>query len=262
MDLRYPIYLTRLLSSLIVGILIVLLIENEIAAYKILTKIFFSQEIVILNNISKFLESFIETKAMTLFSLPIYFFIGELFAGFGEYFIFDPLFNNVRSTNQFSLLEYSDLQFGDFRNLIDVLIYIVLLIAGSLWVVHCSYKSFPFILLISFFVSIILVRQVFSSQHSIRRSHPIPFKKFNKFINRKERIFALSEMYFNMHRILGGCAMTLWLLFLFWILSSLNAKSRWAYNIGFGCINLGLMIFCIIQAKNQRNFANKLIYFS
>ena len=156
-----------------------LLIESEFVAYRILAKIFLSQEIVILNNIGKFLESFIEVKAMTLFSLPIYLFIGELFAGLGEYFIFDPLFNNVRSTNQFSLLEYSNIQFDDFRNLINVLIYIVLLIAGSLCAIHCFYRSFPFILLVSFFVSIILFRQIFSSQHSIKRSHPIPFKKFN-----------------------------------------------------------------------------------
>lgn len=265
MDLRYPIYLTRLLSSLIVGILIVLLIKYEFITYVIFSTIFDFQENILIKDWVKIFSNFTtNTKVISLYALPIYFFLGELFAGLGEIFILDPMFNNARASNTFSLLEFSKVVF----NKLSLFIFVTFIppIALTLLCVMLLYFSyinhyFIFVLLI-FFISLFYFKFIISKRKYFYLVQAISFRKFNKFINRRERNFALSEMYFNMHRIIAGCAVTFWLLFLFWTLVLFKSRCGLLYDIFFSLFNLLLTVFCIFQARNQREFANKLIFYS
>ena len=238
MDLKYPIYLTRLLSSLFVGLLIIAFIKWEFSLYNALSLEFDFQKNLVAKHLINLLGKIKPTVSILFYLLPISFLIGELFSGVAENFILDPLYSNIRSSKEsFNLLEFSDITF------------------------YRLYQKWWLILFLCFVpIAFKYIQELL--QDNIKLKAPISFKKFNKFIEERERNFSLSEMYFNMHRILGGCALLFWLLFLLWLFSILNAKCGRLYDIGYAFTNLGLMIFCMVHAIKQRKFANKLIYFS
>ncbi len=228
-----------------VGILIITLLKAEFLIYNILSAEFHFQMNELVIHVIRLQEKLKLTASSLFYLLPFCFFIGELISGLSEFFIFDPMFFNVRSDNNKFMLEYSDLEFrftfqkSKMKILIDLVLLLIMFI-------------FP--------IAFKFIRSFF--QDNFISNNCISIFKFNNFIEQKERTFSLSEMYFNMHRILGGCAILFWLLFIFWLLSIKVSQYGLYYNVGLGVINYILMIFCIIQAKNQRKFANKLIYFS
>ncbi len=228
MNIRYPIYLTRLLSSLVVGILILAIIKVEFLLYHTLSIDFHFQKNIIGEHLISLPEK-IKINAETLFYLlPLCFFIGELFSGIAEYFIFDSMYLNVRTESNTRILEYSDVNLN--------------------WCV----------ILILCFAPLVL--KFISSK--IKVADPIYMYKFNRFIEKQDKNFSLSEMYFNMHRILGGCSVLFFTLYLLFGFSLFGSKCGRLVDIYFMVFNILLMIFCVFQAKNHRKFANKLIYFS
>jgi len=167
------------------------------------------------------------------FFLPVCFFVGELFSDLSEIFIFDPIYNNARinKNNPFCL---------ELLNPIRLKIGIYLF----LWLCPLILK---FILRFGIF-------------YHRCDNLTISFKKFNSFICSKEKSFSLSEMYFNMHRIMGGLLILFWMLLIIHFI--LFCKTNDIISFIFFVINILLVYFCFEQGKKQRLFANRLIYFS
>jgi hypothetical protein len=171
------------------------------------------------------------------FFLPVCFFVGELFSDLSEIFIFDPIYNNARINK-------------DDPSCLELLNPIRL-----------KKRTYLFLLL----CPLILKSKKCYQCDDLTISNQcddltIFFEKFNSFICSKGKSFSLSEMYFNMHRIMGGLLILFWILFIIHFI--LFCKTNNIISFIFFVINILLVYFCFEQGKKQRLFANRLIYFS
>ena len=111
MSLNFPVYLIRVLSSAIVGLLIFsislldLYLYINIADNKTNKQVF---NIIhrIIDNIARYIKTSNSLSLWLFLFLPLCFLIGEIFSDLSEMFIFDPIYNNVRVKQDSHYLEY------------------------------------------------------------------------------------------------------------------------------------------------------------
>jgi len=209
----FPIYLTRILSSMLCGLITIAVLFVELHFYNI-----------------NCLEYMITCLGKWSYTVNIIFFsgvffIGELVTGVAEILVFDPMFSNARKT--------CDTE-GKLEN-----------VAGSdnhtpAW-----------------------ISWLFSYGRSTTEARTIKFRDMIEFSKNDSATFALSEMYFNIHRILGG----LFIVFLLLLLVFPLILWIQGYHLTCGKIsglivgNLFLSWFSFTQAWRQRMFANCLIFY-
>jgi len=226
MQIGFPIYLTRLLSSILCGLSIVSLFYVEYCLYSL-------SHNCTLNISYPVLGDWLFAKGAVF--LAGVFVIGELFAGLAESSVFDPIFNNIRGRKSGENEEILEIVHPDH--------------------VNCFRYIFPF------FCDI--------RKNIEEHTKKIEFEYFIAFPKEARVAFSLSEMYFNIHRILGGIYVFLWLASVSYTLNLLNClkfffhsnRTSWV-DLVFVVVNFLLVIFVASQAYKQRMFANHLIYYS
>jgi len=232
--MNFPIYLTRLLSSILCGLCIVALFCAEYGAY-----VLFTDD---RGNLLYLLYSVPDWNfAVSTVLIAGVFVIGELFTGYAEAAVFDPIFENIRSAKpskrNFSVLEK---------------------VHPKQPKCHCYLLPIPCVF-----------RCNCCRVDEEKLNHKISFDNFVKFTKSTKSItFSLSEMYFNIHRTLGGIYVFFWIATAFYILSFFACAGGWfQLDISFGehvvliIGNLILTLFVAIHAYRQRMFANHLICF-
>jgi len=233
MQISFPIYLTRLFSSVLCGLCILALFCAEYGTYVFFTA--HSGKCVFSHLCSVADCGFVMTSVL----FAGIFFLGELFSGIAEACVFDPMFNNVRSVKQ-SNKTHSKLENVTPR------------------------KTCKFRYLLPFPCNFTGNK----SKQKIRFKHFLEFSK-----SEGEVAFSLSEMYFNLHRVLGGIYIFFWfamvvsvLLFFaktFECLSCISdIKSSFCMLFCLAAVNILLALFTANQSCKYRMFANHLICFS
>jgi len=246
MNIGYPIYLIRIFSSIFVGILTMDIIFYEIFFYMKIINFLDKQP----NQFIKQIYSFFSIKDILLFFqntsffeiliiIPFIFFIGEFFSTISEIFVFDPFFSNLRIYDTNHYLELVGHNLNKKRN------YILL-------------GFIPFIL------------YKYKLQNN-KNEKEIKISKFVYFMQKYDRPFAMSEMYFNLHRIMGGSLIVFWLLFVFYLLLFIvlliwYRNWRWVIDFLldflFLVFNYLMVCYTLKQGISYRRFANNLIFWS